>query len=108
MRHRVAHRKLGRVTEHRISLLRNQAVALIRHERITTTVPKANELRPFIEPIIAIASRCLDAAEGSTAGGNPRRAVRRCVQRPGQTTPWSSSVTGDRPRYTNFCTRFPS
>ena len=49
MRHRVAHRKLGRVTEHRIALLRNQATALIRHERIETTVPKAKELRPFVE-----------------------------------------------------------
>src|SRR5919197_358865 len=49
MRHRVSHRKLGRVTEHRIAMLRNQAEALIRHERIETTVPKAKELRPFFE-----------------------------------------------------------
>src|SRR5437016_5428701 len=41
MRHRVAHRKLGRVTEHRISMLRNQATALLRHEHLTTTEPKA-------------------------------------------------------------------
>ena len=41
MRHRVAHRKLGRVTEHRISMLRNQATALFRYEHLTTTVPKA-------------------------------------------------------------------
>ena len=41
MRHRVAHRKLGRVTEHRIAMLRNQATALLRHEHLTTTVPKA-------------------------------------------------------------------
>ena len=46
MRHRVAHRKLGRVTEHRIAMLRNQAEALIAHEHIETTVPKAKELRP--------------------------------------------------------------
>ena len=52
MRHRVAHRKLGRVTEHRISMLRNQATALLRHEHVTTTVPKAKELRPFVERII--------------------------------------------------------
>jgi large subunit ribosomal protein L17 len=57
MRHRVAHRKLGRVTEHRIALLRNQAEALLRHERIETTVPKAKELRPFVERIISIAKR---------------------------------------------------
>ncbi len=52
MRHRVAYRKLGRVTEHRISMLRNQASALIKHERIQTTVPKAKDLRPFVEQII--------------------------------------------------------
>jgi large subunit ribosomal protein L17 len=57
MRHRVAHRKLGRVTEHRLSLLRNQATALLRHERIETTVPKARELRPFVERLITIAKR---------------------------------------------------
>ena len=52
MRHKVAHRKLGRTTEHRISLLRNQATALLRHERIETTVPKAKELRPFVERLM--------------------------------------------------------
>ena len=57
MRHNVAHRKLGRVTEHRVALLRNQATALLRHERIETTVPKAKELRPFVERLITIAKR---------------------------------------------------
>lgn len=61
MRHRVAHRKLGRVTEHRIALLRNQAQALLRHERIETTVPKAKELRPYVERLISIAKRSLTA-----------------------------------------------
>ena len=64
MRHRVAHRKLGRVTEHRLSMLRNQATALIRHEHLTTTVPKAKELRPFVEHLITIAKR------GVADGGN--------------------------------------
>jgi large subunit ribosomal protein L17 len=59
MRHRVAHRKLGRVTEHRIALLRNQATALLRHEHIETTVPKARELRPFVERLITVAKRGL-------------------------------------------------
>ncbi len=59
MRHNVAHRKLGRVTEHRIALLRNQAEALLRHERIETTLPKAKELRPFVERIITVAKRGL-------------------------------------------------
>jgi large subunit ribosomal protein L17 len=66
MRHNVAHRKLGRVTEHRLALLRNQAIALLRHERIETTLPKAKELRPFVERLITIAKRGTagDAANG--------------------------------------------
>jgi large subunit ribosomal protein L17 len=67
MRHRVAHRKLGRVTEHRIAMLRNQARELIKHERIETTVPRAKELRPFVERLITIAKRGI--AEG---GATPR------------------------------------
>jgi len=72
MRHAVAHRKLGRVTEHRIALLRNQAQALLRHERIQTTVPKAKELRPYVERIISIAKRSL-AGEGTDAEKKIRR-----------------------------------
>jgi large subunit ribosomal protein L17 len=70
MRHRVAHRKLGRVTEHRISMLRNQATALLRHEHLTTTVPKAKELRPFVERLITIAKRGI-ADQGAGATGTP-------------------------------------
>jgi large subunit ribosomal protein L17 len=72
MRHGVAHRKLGRVTEHRIALLRNQAQALIRHERIQTTVPKAKELRPYVERIISIAKRSL-AGQGTDDEKRVRR-----------------------------------
>ena len=79
MRHRVAYRKLGRVTEHRISMLRNQASALLLHERIQTTVPRAKELRPFVERIITIAKRSLNAPEGSTHGVTARRAVSRDI-----------------------------
>jgi large subunit ribosomal protein L17 len=57
MRHKVAHRKLGRLTAHRFSMLRNQAEALLRHERIQTTVPRAKELRPFVEHLITLAKR---------------------------------------------------
>jgi large subunit ribosomal protein L17 len=64
MRHRVAHRKLGRVTEHRIAMLRNQATNLLRHEHLTTTVPKAKELRPFVERIITVAKRGLASGDG--------------------------------------------
>ena len=67
MRHRVAYRKLGRVTEHRISMLRNQATALLRYEHLTTTVPKAKELRPFVERLITIAKRGL--ANGGSGRG---------------------------------------
>lgn len=57
MRHRVAHRKLGRVTPHRRALLRNLATALFERERIRTTLPKAKELRPFAEKLITLAKR---------------------------------------------------
>jgi large subunit ribosomal protein L17 len=55
MRHNVAHRKLGRVTPHRIAMLRNMATALFERERIRTTLPKAKELRPFAEKLITLA-----------------------------------------------------
>ncbi len=81
MRHRVAHRKLGRVTEHRIALLRNQAEALLRHERIRTTVPKAKELRMFVERIISTAKDGVaDAANGREL--HARRLVARDIQDP--------------------------
>jgi large subunit ribosomal protein L17 len=57
MRHRVAHRKLGRVTPHRIALLRNLATALFERERIRTTLMKAKELRPYAERLITLAKR---------------------------------------------------
>jgi large subunit ribosomal protein L17 len=75
MRHRVAHRKLGRVTEHRIAMLRNQATALIRHEHIETTVAKAKELRPFVERIITIAKRGVASGEANGKLLNARRLV---------------------------------
>ncbi|HHZ82757.1 MAG TPA: 50S ribosomal protein L17 [Nitrospirales bacterium] len=78
MRHRVAHRKLGRTSEHRKALLRNQAEALLRHERIKTTVPKAKELRPFVERLITIAKRGL-ASGDVMRGVHARRLVRRDI-----------------------------
>src|SRR4026208_1608223 len=74
MRHRVAHRKLGRVTEHRLSMLRNTATALLTHEHLTTTVPKAKELRPFVERLITVAKRGLAAGEanGRVLNAGPR------------------------------------
>jgi large subunit ribosomal protein L17 len=79
MRHRVAHRKLGRVTEHRIAMLRNQAQALLRHERIETTVPRAKELRPFVERIITIAKRGIAGGEGNGRSLHARRLVLRDI-----------------------------
>jgi large subunit ribosomal protein L17 len=78
MRHRVANRKLGRVTEHRIAMLRNQAEALLKHGHIQTTVPKAKELRPFVERIITIAKRGI--ADGTALKAlNARREVLRDI-----------------------------
>jgi large subunit ribosomal protein L17 len=75
MRHNVAHRKLGRVTEHRLALLRNQAIALLRHERIETTMPKAKELRPFVERLITIARRGVAAGDAAGRTLHARRLV---------------------------------
>ena len=72
MRHRKAHRKLGRTTEHRISLLRNLATSLInaREERIVTTLSKAKELRPFVERAITLSRRAASLeGNGSDAQG---------------------------------------
>ena len=80
MRHRVAHRKLGRVTEHRIAMLRNQATALLRYEHLTTTVPKAKELRPFVERLITIAKRGVTAGDANGRVLTARRLVMRDVQ----------------------------
>ncbi|MFN2513456.1 MAG: 50S ribosomal protein L17 [Pyrinomonadaceae bacterium] len=68
MRHLKAHRKLGRTTEHRMSMLRNLATSLInsRAERIVTTLPKAKELRPFVERAITLSCRAR-SLEGAQA-----------------------------------------
>ena len=75
MRHNVAHRKLGRLTEHRLAMLRNQAEALLRHERIETTLPKAKELRPFVERLITVAKRGVAAADPKGKSLSARRMV---------------------------------
>ena len=80
MRHRVSHRKLGRVTEHRIAMLRNQASALLKYEHIETTMPKAKELRPFVERIITLAKRGLAAGDANARTLHARRLVLRDIQ----------------------------
>ncbi|GBQ06263.1 MULTISPECIES: 50S ribosomal protein L17 [Acetobacter] len=57
MRHRMAGRKLGVTSSHRAAMFRNMAVALIKHEQITTTLPKAKELRPVVEKLITLGKR---------------------------------------------------
>ena len=55
MRHKYGGRKLNRTSSHRRALLRNMSAALIKHEQITTTLPKARELRPYVEKLITLA-----------------------------------------------------
>jgi large subunit ribosomal protein L17 len=57
MRHGVAGRKLGVTSSHRLAMFRNMAHALIKHEQITTTLPKAKELRPVAEKLITLGKR---------------------------------------------------
>jgi large subunit ribosomal protein L17 len=57
MRHGIAGRKLSVTSSHRIAMFRNMAVALIKHEQITTTLPKAKELRPVAEKLITLGKR---------------------------------------------------
>ena len=57
MRHGVHGRKLGVTSSHRLAMFRNMAVALIKHEQITTTLPKAKELRPVAEKLISLGKR---------------------------------------------------
>jgi large subunit ribosomal protein L17 len=57
MKHRVVGRRLDRTTEHRTAMFRNLVTSLFRHERITTTTPKAKELKRFADKIITLAKR---------------------------------------------------
>ncbi len=57
MRHQIRGRKLGRTSTHRIAMFENMAVALLKHEQIKTTLPKAKELRPFVEKLITLGKK---------------------------------------------------
>ena len=57
MRHGKAHRKLGRTAAHRTAMFANMAASLIKHEQIVTTLPKAKELRPFVEKLVTLGKR---------------------------------------------------
>jgi large subunit ribosomal protein L17 len=67
MRHRKAGRHLNRNAAHRLSLFRNLSRALITHERIVTTLPKAKELRPFIEKLITMAKKAAVITDAAPA-----------------------------------------
>jgi large subunit ribosomal protein L17 len=57
MRHGLAHRKLNRTASHRTAMFANMAAALIKHEQIVTTLPKAKALRPVVEKLVTLAKR---------------------------------------------------
>jgi len=57
MRHRLSGRKLNRTSEHRKAMFENMAAALIKHEQITTTLPKAKDLRPIVDKLITLGKR---------------------------------------------------
>ena len=57
MKHNIKHKKLNRTSSHRKALLMNLSNALLKHEQITTTLPKAKELRPFVEKIITLGKK---------------------------------------------------
>ena len=57
MKHNIVHRKLNRTSSHRKALLMNLSNALLKHEQITTTLPKARELRPYVEKIITLGKK---------------------------------------------------
>ena len=66
MKHRIKQRKLNRDSSHRKAMLANMAASLIKHEQIKTTVPKAKELKPYVEKIITM---------GKQAAADPKKAV---------------------------------
>lgn len=57
MRHRIAHRKLNRTASHRKAMFANMSSSLIEHEQIVTTLPKAKELRPFVEKLVTLSKK---------------------------------------------------
>ena len=73
MRHGMKHRKLGTSSSHRKAMLASMASALIKHEQIKTTLPKAKELKPYVEKLITLAKKSVDKPE--TALANRRRAI---------------------------------
>lgn len=67
MKHRIKQRKLNRTTPHRQAMLANMAASLVKHEQIKTTLPKAKELRPFVEKLVTLAKQAADKPETTLA-----------------------------------------
>jgi large subunit ribosomal protein L17 len=78
MRHKLAHRKLNRTASHRKAMFANMAASLIEHEQIVTTLPKAKEMKPFMDKLITLAKRGdLHARRQAVAKVRNRDAVRK-------------------------------
>ena len=73
MKHRIKQRKLNRTTSHRKAMLANMAASLIKHEQITTTLPKAKELRPYVEKMITMGKQA--SAKPETALAKRRQVI---------------------------------
>lgn len=75
MKHRIKQRKLNRDSSHRKAMLANMAAALVKHEQITTTLPKAKELKPYLEKLITMGKQA--ANDPAKALGKRRKAISR-------------------------------
>jgi len=73
MKHRIKQRKLNRSSTHRKAMLANMAAALVKHEQIATTLPKAKELRPYVEKLITLGKQANDKPD--TALSKRRQAI---------------------------------
>ena len=73
MKHGIKQRKLNRSSTHRMAMLNNMAASLIKHEQITTTLPKAKELRPYVEKLITMGKQA--AANPATALAKRRQVI---------------------------------
>ena len=73
MKHRIKQRKLNRTSSHRKAMLANMAASLVKHEQITTTLPKAKELKPYIEKLITLGKQAND--KPATALSKRRQAI---------------------------------
>ena len=93
MRHGKVHRKLNRTAEHRRAMFANMCAALIKHEQIVTTLPKAKELRPIVEKLVTLGKK----------GGLSMR--RQAIKRNARPLPGQETVRRSRPPATRIARR---